>query len=118
MILAGVHLHACVRAAAVECLERGYAVRVAEDGVASNDPIHAAATRRWLAERCVEFAPVSVILGRAPGLVHYSPRATGERLLKCRSPARRKQVSPAAAARNGWEQWRRIAPASRRQLLD
>jgi len=46
VILAGMHLHACVRTAAVECLEGGYAVRVAEDAVASNEPIHAAATRR------------------------------------------------------------------------
>jgi len=118
VILAGVHLHACVRAAAVECLERGYAVRVAEDAVASNDPIHAASTRRWLAERCVEFAPVSVILGRAPGLIQYSPRATDEALFEVPIDGARGVAEATAAARNGWEQWRRIAPATRRQLLD
>ncbi len=118
VILAGVHLHACVRAAAVECLERGYAVRVAEDAVASNDPIHAASTRRWLAERCVEFAPVSVILGRAPGLVHYSPRATDELLFEVPIDGASEVAVATAAARSGWEQWRRIAPAIRRQLLD
>ncbi len=118
MILAGVHLHACVRAAAVECLERGYAVRVAEDAVASNDPIHAAATRRWLAERCVEFAPVSVMLGRAPGLAHYSPRSTAERLFDVPVAGAGEVAAATAAARNGWEQWRRIAPDSRRKRLD
>ena len=51
----GLHLHACVRTAAVESLERDLRVVIAEDAVASNDPIHAAATRRWLAARCVSF---------------------------------------------------------------
>lgn len=117
VILAGVHLHACVRTAAVECLERGYAVRIAEDAVASHDPIHAAATRRWLAQRCIEFAPVSAILGRAPGLVHYSPRATDERLFEVPIAGASEVAAATAAAQNGWEQWRRIVPATRWELL-
>src|SRR5258708_28101663 len=63
VILAGLHLHTCVRVAAMECLERGYAVRIAEDAVASDDPIYAASTRRWLPARCGEFAPVPGSVG-------------------------------------------------------
>ena len=64
VVLAGLHLHACVRTAAVECLERGYQVYIAEDVTASNDPIHSASTYRWLAERCVVFEPGKSILAR------------------------------------------------------
>ncbi|MCC7203677.1 MAG: aldehyde dehydrogenase family protein [Phycisphaeraceae bacterium] len=79
IILAGVHLHACVRTTAGECLARNLRVTVAADAVASHDPIHAAATRRWLAERGVRFASTDAILlaldGREPDhLVLRSPR--------------------------------------------
>ncbi len=64
IIIAGVHLHTCVRLAAMGCIERNLQAIMAEDAVASDDPIHSASTRRWLAERCVEFEPVSAILTR------------------------------------------------------
>ena len=57
VILAGMHLHTCVRIAAMECMERGYHVRIAEEAVASNDPIHAASTRRWLEARVGQALP-------------------------------------------------------------
>ena len=87
VILAGVQLHTCVRTAAAESLERGLVVFVAEDAAGSNDPVHAAAVRRWLAERCVRFEPVKVVLscldGKAlPKLVHWSPRETGKILFE------------------------------------
>jgi nicotinamidase-related amidase len=67
VIIAGVHLHTCVRLAAMGCLERNLQAIMAEDAVASDDPIHSASTRRWLAERCVEFEPVRAILARLDG---------------------------------------------------
>ncbi|HEU5069649.1 MAG TPA: aldehyde dehydrogenase family protein [Verrucomicrobiae bacterium] len=94
VVLAGLHLHACVRTAAVESLERRRAVIIVEDAVASNDPVHAAAVRRWLAERCVRFEPMSSALarlrGQSPGgFIHHSPRAVHEVLF---------EVQPADAA--------------------
>ena len=67
VIITGVHLHTCVRLAAMGCLERNLQAIMAEDAVASDDPIHSASTRRWLAERCVEFEPVGAILARLDG---------------------------------------------------
>jgi isochorismate hydrolase len=85
--LASLHLHACVRAAALECLERGYQVLVAEDAVASNDLTHAAATQRWLADRCITFEPAASILagldGSAPrACVHRAPHRTDQVLFE------------------------------------
>lgn len=94
VILAGLHLHTCVRIAAMECLERGYRVQVAEDAIASNDPIHAASTRRWLEDRCVEFGGAGVSI-------------------------RQEEIASATeSACNGWKQWRRTAPATRLEILD
>ena len=123
VILSGVHLHACIRTTAVECLERGYRVRIAEDAVASNDPIHAAATRRWLAERCVEFAPASGVLacleGSAPpALVHRSPRSTGQLLFEVPLAGASEVATATAAARNSWENWGRTPPSFRQKLLN
>ncbi|KAB2671408.1 MAG: aldehyde dehydrogenase family protein [Verrucomicrobia bacterium] len=58
LLLAGVHLHACVRASALDAYERGYRVWIADDAVASDDPLHAAITRRYLQERAAEFNSV------------------------------------------------------------
>jgi alpha-ketoglutaric semialdehyde dehydrogenase len=79
VVVAGLHMHACVRAAITGCLERGLGVTVAEDAVATSDPMHAASTRRWLAERGVHFLPVRTVLAGLEGegptaLVHRSPR--------------------------------------------
>ena len=123
VILAGLHLHACVRTAAVECLERGLQVLVAEDAVASNDPIHAAATRRWLAERCIRFEPASAILSRlknnfAPKLVHRAPSET-EKILFEVPISRAKEISAAtAAAKNSRAKWRRTKLSLRQELLE
>jgi alpha-ketoglutaric semialdehyde dehydrogenase len=93
VILAGLHLHTCVRIAAMECLERGYRVRVAEDAIASNDPIHAASTRRWLEARCVEFSGAGA------------------------SACQQEIASATESANKGWKQWRASASASRWEIL-
>ena len=111
LIVAGVHLHTCVRAVATEGLERGLNTFIASDSVASNDPINAAATRRWLAERCVEFLPgqeiVSRLLGAAPSKVtHRSPREP-EKILFEIPVAGPQEISIATvSARKEWEKWR------------
>jgi alpha-ketoglutaric semialdehyde dehydrogenase len=122
VVLAGLHVHACVRAVAVECLERNYEVLVAEDAAASNDPIHAAATRRWLAERCVRFEPAATILSRLDGgppalLVHRSPRRTESILFEIPVSGANETASAIAAARDAWTKWRRTSLASRQSLL-
>ncbi len=123
VIVAGIHLHACVRAAAVECLERGYRVRIAEDAVGSNDPIHAAATRRWLAERCVEFATTSALLasleGSAPrALVHRSPCETSRVLFEVPVAGAGDVAAATGKARSCWNQWRRTSGEFRRETLE
>jgi len=121
VILAGVHLHTCVRLAAMECLERGFGVRIAEDAVASNDPIHAAATRRWLAARCVEFAPARAITASLAGVVesfvHRSPRRTAEIVFEVPRASAAEIAFETATACDAWKRWRRSAPDLRRTIL-
>lgn len=67
--LAGVHLHACIRQTALDASARGYEVVIAADAVGSDDPLHAAVTRRWLSSRCARFVEVR-------GLVEGTARST------------------------------------------
>jgi acyl-CoA reductase-like NAD-dependent aldehyde dehydrogenase len=112
VILAGMHLHTCVRVAAMECLERGYQVCIAEDAVASNDPIHAASTRRWLEAR-----GAGAFAGQ-PTLSHRSPRCIEQILFEVPLAGAQEIASEAAAAQEGWQQWRPTSPDSRWEILD
>jgi len=64
LIVAGVHLHACVREAVLGAYERGLEVWVADGATGSDDPVHAAITRRYLAARATRFAPIDDLLAR------------------------------------------------------
>ena len=123
VIIAGLHLHACVRAAATECLERGYRVKIAEDVVASNDPIHSAATRRWLTERCAVFESGAAILARLDGsgvsaLVHRSPRCTSQELFEVPVPGAEEVAAAAATAQSAWKGWQQTSRRVRAALLE
>ena len=61
LILAGLHLRACVRSTALDAYARGFAVWLASDAVADDDPVHAQITRRYLADRAVSFRTVEQI---------------------------------------------------------
>jgi acyl-CoA reductase-like NAD-dependent aldehyde dehydrogenase/nicotinamidase-related amidase len=76
LVLAGVHLHGCVRATALDAYARRLSVVVAEDAVGSDDPLHAAVTRRYLEKRAVRFETAETILARwaAPSSVGAAPR--------------------------------------------
>ncbi len=62
VVVAGLLLHACVRQAVVELFEKGIQVVVASDAVASDDPIHAAVTRRYFEDRGLPFSNSDSIL--------------------------------------------------------
>jgi len=62
VVVAGLLLHACVRQALVELFERGIQVVVAADAVASDDPVHAAVTRRYFEDRSVPFTASESII--------------------------------------------------------
>ncbi len=123
VILAGVHLHTCVRTAAAESLEQGLEVFICDDAVGSNDPIYAAATRRWLADRCVQFEPVNSLLARLDGvalpkLVHRSPRETESVLFEVPVAGPDEIAAASAAAQSAWKDWRRTTLSLRCEVLE
>lgn len=85
LFVAGVHLHGCVRATVLDAYQRGFTVWVAEDAVGSDDPLHAAVTRRYLEGRAARFAPVEELLvllaaggtGPPPPMPAEAARASG-----------------------------------------
>jgi alpha-ketoglutaric semialdehyde dehydrogenase len=146
LLVAGVHLHGCVRATVLDAYQRGLAVWVAEDAVGSDDPLHAAVTRRYLEGRAARFAPVEELLARLaeaarpaedapvqlpaalvagseldpadlPRLVHRSPRDTAQRLFAVARSGAAEAAKAAAAARDCGGAWRRIPTAERAKPL-
>ena len=112
VILAGMHLHTCVRVAAMECMERGYRVCIAEEAVASNDPIHAASSRRWLAARGAGAFACQATFS------HRSPRCNAQVLFEVPRSGAQEVASETAAAQEGWKQWRGTSLPSRWEILD
>ena len=131
LIMAGLHLHACVRAAVLDAYARGYRVVIAEDAVASDDALHAAVTRRYLEQRAVAFRPVDHILqALAAGVqnaadelaggaafVHRSPRDVRQVLFTLRDTGLDRLREATAAARRAFSAWRATETAARRTLL-
>lgn len=112
VILAGVHLHACVRNVVMECLGRNLRVTIAADAVGSHDPLHSAATHRWLTERSVSFEGIAEILsgldGRTNGgLVHWSPRNVAEKLFEVAIAGDAEIDAAVDRAFHSQESWRR-----------
>lgn len=120
--LAGLHVHACVRTAAVESLERNFHVAIVAEAVASNDPVHAAATLRWLAQRCVEIDNGAVLLARLDGdspsgLIHRSPRDANEVLFSVPNASGEEITAAAQAAHAAGPGWRALDCAVRRRAI-
>lgn len=78
VILAGIHLHGCVRETAVSAYERGYRVVIADDAVGSYQPVHAAITRDYLNGRVATFLNVEQILGKPYNSLIRANSADGE----------------------------------------
>ena len=64
VIIAGVKTHACVRQLALDAWQAGLAVWIASDATGSDDPLHAAVTRRYLQTRGVDFLSVAELTER------------------------------------------------------
>ena len=132
LIIAGVHLHACVRATALDAYAKGYSVVVAEDSTASNDPVHAAISKRYLQERSVIFRSsdeisAGIAAGAAklgellvdtePGVVTHSSPQKCERRWQLAAGRKSDIAAAVAAARKIFEHWRRVRVDERLRLL-
>lgn len=80
VILAGVHLRACIRTTAIDAYQRGFMVWIADGAVGDDDPLHGAVTRQYLAGR---FAKVpspaalrSLLLGPGGAPADSGPKPT------------------------------------------
>lgn len=80
LVLAGVYLHACVRQAALGAYERGYEVCIVDDAVGTTDPVHAALTRDYLAERAASFRTGADLLAELGGAAGEEAERAGSRL--------------------------------------
>lgn len=108
LVVAGVHLHACVRQAVVDALQEGLRVWVAEDAVGSDDLVHAAITRRYLEARSVRFLSVDA-------LVDDLSNVEEDGVLDCPDPAPATEAVDHAVAFAG--NWRKEPVETRIRLI-
>lgn len=88
LIIAGIYLHGCVRASALDAYARGLRVRIVREAVGSTDVLHAEITRAWLHDRAARFVGLREVLaprsgsGEAgspePDYVHVAPARADE----------------------------------------
>ncbi|PYI56001.1 MAG: hypothetical protein DMC62_03035, partial [Verrucomicrobia bacterium] len=132
LIIAGVHLHACVRATALDAYAKGYSVVVAEDSTGSNDPLHGAITKRYLQKRSLVFRSSGEILAaisaggarfgellvdKEPEVVTHSSPWNCERTWRVAAGRKPDIEAAVAASRKALEDWRRVPVDDRLRLL-
>ena len=108
VLMAGVHLHGCVRATALDAYAQGLGVWIAEDAVGSDDPLHAAVTRRYLEGRAARFASVDALLSRLPGGL---PPSDAARFVD-------EAARASSRAREALSRWRSASPEERARPLE
>lgn len=64
LIIAGLYLHACVRSSVMDAYEHGYEVWLADEAVATTDPVHGELTRGFLEGRAATCLNNAAILER------------------------------------------------------
>jgi acyl-CoA reductase-like NAD-dependent aldehyde dehydrogenase len=100
--LAGVHLHSCIRATAVDAYQRGLTVKIVADAVGSYDSLHAAVTRRYLESRVATFVTANELFAA---------------LAKPNESAKDEISRATANARIAWLNWRNSPLDIRVELL-
>lgn len=75
LIVAGVHLHGCVRATVFDAYERGFEILIADDAVGSYQPVHAEISRMYMAGRVAEFRDIDTIAALLNQHEPHSPPA-------------------------------------------
>jgi acyl-CoA reductase-like NAD-dependent aldehyde dehydrogenase len=129
VVIAGVHTHGCIRASVLDAYQRGLSVTVADDATGSDDPIHAAISRRYLTDRAARFETVAAILdrlaggaegvsnGSRPRILHHSPRDSARVLWEVPIAGRDEVSRITRAARQAGESWRSAAARERGEML-
>lgn len=112
LVVAGVHLHGCVRSTVLDAYQRGFMILVADDAAGSDDPLHASISRRWLAARAAFFLPVESCLKM------ISSPSTGQSDAWTKVESTEKEISnTVATAREAGSKWRATSVAGRSEFL-
>jgi len=131
VILAGLHLRACIRTTAIDAYQRGFAVWIADGAVGDDDPLHGTVSRQYLATRFARIAShdeLPAIIGSpgsadrsdgaaaVAGIEHVSPH-DGRHLFWVPACTRQHVAAAVESAERGVRTWQTISPSERTRLL-
>ena len=126
VFLAGVHLHGCVRATALDAYQSGFRVTVIEDCVASDQAVHAAITREYLSSRAMRFIELKQLkyelsMKRLSGTgverKIFSPSRPSEELSPVRNATEDEITRLTADSKRAWKDWRNTPINERAEIL-
>ncbi|HXX40971.1 MAG TPA: aldehyde dehydrogenase family protein [Chthoniobacterales bacterium] len=132
IIIAGMHLHACVRATSIDAYAKNYRVVVAEDATASDDPLHGAITKRYLQERSVTFCETNeianalskesgavqlLLAGDRPEMIAHCSPHRAEKSWRCPPASKAMIANAVVAGREALTPWRAVQIDERLKLL-
>jgi alpha-ketoglutaric semialdehyde dehydrogenase len=146
LLLSGLHLHACIRATALDAYQKGFQVWIIEDAVASDQPVHAAMTRHYLSTRGIRFVgfqeienslspafarPVDLESNTMPAMkmsrgivkndhtkrIFRSSPSTGQNLPHVPVATEKEVAEATLDARIAWSAWRNVTFQDRAQIL-
>jgi len=130
LIIAGVHVHACIRATALDGYSKSLRVIIADDASGSDDPLHAAISRRYLRERSIRFQNVAEIicdllgksgttaenLSSGDSIRHVSP-SDPEKVWNIAESTSAEIERAAGNARNAFSRWRNVPIERRLEII-
>lgn len=124
LYLCGLLLRACVRTTALDAYQRGWPVRILQQAVADDDPLHRDLTRRYLSARGIGFvaspkganpmgqriAQAPLEIGQGPGETPVVSAHDGTTELFAVANAEATQIDEAVRATTHWWRHERLAP--------
>jgi acyl-CoA reductase-like NAD-dependent aldehyde dehydrogenase/nicotinamidase-related amidase len=127
LVLAGVHLRACVRHTAIDAYQQGWRVWIAAEATGDDDPLHAGISREWMARRGMALISTSAVRRLVEDrLAEEAPPSAGahgcpahpERLLWSVAPPPPREIDrTVTASRRAQPDWNATDPRQRDALF-
>jgi aldehyde dehydrogenase (NAD+) len=116
--IAGLYTHGCVRATVMDAYERGFEVKVVEDGVASYDSLHGQISRDYLDGRAASFVSSASLLGEPDEEdIHYNPAKPDQEVSRVSRSSPAEIDLAIKAACDAGREWSHTPIASRRSVM-
>lgn len=116
--IAGLYTHGCIRETVMDAYEKGFEVKVIEDGIASYDPLHGRISRDYLHGRAARFMSCEELLGdTAKEHVHFNPAEPEQEVVRIKRSNQGAIDTAVRRANEAARSWSLTPQGTRRRML-